>query len=323
MSEAEIPVRVRQMRHEADTVLSIGFETLDGSPLPRADPGAHVDVILSDDLRRSYSLTQALDGTTPGCTVAVHRDPASRGGSAHVHETLRVGDRLRLSRPKNQFPLDEKVAHSVLIAGGIGITPMLAMIRRLTELGRSWHLHYAARRRSAAAFLGELDACAAASGGMGRITTHFDDEADGALIDIASVVADAGPEVHFYCCGPEPMLAAYEAASRAVPKERVHAEYFSAREEAAREGGFDVVLNRSGKVLHVEPGKTILDVLIANRVSVPFACTEGTCGTCETRVIEGRPDHRDAILTDEERAHGDTMMVCCSGSKSARLVLDL
>ncbi|MCB1395309.1 MAG: oxidoreductase [Rhodobacter sp.] len=323
MSDTEIPVRVRQMRYEADTVLSVGFETLDGSPLPRAEPGAHVDVILSDDLRRSYSLTQALDGTTPGCTVAVHRNPASRGGSAFVHEGLRVGDRLRLSRPKNHFPLNEAAAQSVLIAGGIGITPMLAMIRRLAEAGRPWHLHYAARKRSAAAFLAELDACVAASGGQGRVTTHFDDEANGALIDIAGIIAAAGPEVHFYCCGPEPMLAAYEAAARGVPKDRVHAEYFSAREEASREGGFDVVLNRSGKTLHVEPGKTILDVLIANRVSVPFACTEGTCGTCETRVIEGRPDHRDVILTDEERANGDTIMVCCSGSKSARLVLDL
>ncbi|PTX03008.1 PDR/VanB family oxidoreductase [Pararhodobacter aggregans] len=323
MTEAEIPVRVKQMRHEADTVLSVGFETLDGSPLPRAEPGAHVDLILSDDLRRSYSLTQALDGTTPGCTVAVHRDPASRGGSAHVHERLRVGDKLRLSRPKNNFPLDEGAAQSVLIAGGIGITPMLAMVRRLTEAGRPWHLHYAARKRSAAAFLSEIAACVAASGGKGRLTTHFDDEAKGALLDIAGIFAGAAPGTHFYCCGPEPMLAAYETAARGMPKERVHAEYFSAREEAAREGGFDVVLNRSGKVLHVEPGKTILDVLIANRVSVPFACTEGTCGTCETRVIEGRPDHRDTILTDEERAHGDTMMVCCSGSKSARLVLDL
>ena len=119
------------------------------------------------------------------------------------------------------------------------------------------------------------------------------------------------------------MLAAYEAAARGTAKDRVHAEYFSAREEVARDGGFEVVLNRSGKVLHVEPGETILDVLIANQISVPFACTEGTCGTCETGVIEGRPDHRDVILTDEERAQSETMMVCCSGSKSARLVLDL
>jgi Flavodoxin reductases (ferredoxin-NADPH reductases) family 1 len=323
MSEGEIAVRVRQMRYEADTILSIGFETLDGAPLPRAEAGAHVDLLLTDDLRRSYSLTEALDGTTPACTVAVHRDPNSRGGSAHVHEVLRVGQKLKLSRPKNNFPLDEGAAQSVLIAGGIGITPMLAMIRRLTALGRPWHLHYAARKRSAAAFLAEIDACLVASGGQGRVTTHFDDEAKGALIDIPGIVAGAGAGAHFYCCGPEPMLAAYEAATKGTDRARVHAEYFSAKEEAAREGGFEVVLARSGKTLQVEAGKTILDVLIANRVSVPFACTEGTCGTCETRVLEGRPDHRDMILTDEERARNDTMMVCCSGSKTARLVLDL
>ena len=323
MSDAEIQVRVKQMRFEADTILSVVFETLDGSSLPRAEPGAHVDVILSDDLRRSYSLTQATDGTSPAYTVAVHRAPDSRGGSAHVHERLRVGDKLRLSRPKNNFPLDENAAMSVLIAGGIGITPMLAMIRRLSEAGRPWHLHYAARRRRAAAFLTELGDCVANSGGKGQVTTHFDDEAKGALLDIAGVFASAEPDTHFYCCGPEPMLAAYEAAARDTAKDRVHVEYFSAREEVARDGGFEGVLNRSGKGLHVEPGETILDVLIANQVSVPFACTEGTCGTCETGVIEGRPDHRDVVLTDEERAQNETMMVCCSGSKSARLVLDL
>ncbi|MBF9033236.1 2Fe-2S iron-sulfur cluster binding domain-containing protein [Rhodobacterales bacterium HKCCE2091] len=322
MSDGDIPVRVKQMRHEADTVLSVEFETLDGSPMPAVAPGAHVDVILTPDLRRSYSLTRALPGDDTTCTVAIHRDPASKGGSSHVHEKLRVGDRIRLSRPKNNFPLHDGPEKSVLIAGGIGITPILAMIRSLTEAGRDWHLHYAARKRSAAAFLAEIEDCADRSGGKGAVTTHFDDEAGGALIDIAGILA-AESEAHFYCCGPEPMLAAYEAAARDVPKDRVHVEYFSATEEAAREGGFDVVLNRSGKTLHVEPGKTILDVLIANKVMVPFSCTEGTCGTCETVVIEGRPDHRDAILSDEERQKSETMMVCCSGSKSAKLVLDL
>lgn len=321
MSDAEIPVRVRQMRQEADSVVSVEFETLDGSDFPRAAPGAHVDVILNDELRRSYSLTRAVTGGR-SCTVAIHRDPDSRGGSAYVHERLRVGDKLRLSRPKNNFPLDEAAAQSVLIAGGIGITPILAMIRHLTETGGPWHLHYASRKRSAAAFLEEIEACLAASDGKGALTTHFDDEAGGALIDIAAVI-QAAPEAHFYCCGPEPMLAAYEEAARDVARAQVHVEYFSSSEEVARDGGFDVVLNRSGKTLHVEQGQTILDVLIANKVMVPFSCTEGTCGTCETVVLEGRPDHRDMILSDEERQASATMMVCCSGSKSARLVLDL
>ena len=321
MSEATIPVRVKQMRHEADTVVSVEFETLDGSNLPKASPGAHVDVILRDDLRRSYSLTHEI-AAGPACTVAIHRDPQSKGGSAFVHERLRVGDKVRISRPKNNFPLDEASEDSVLIAGGIGITPILAMVRRLTEEGRRWEVFYAARSRTAAAFCEELDTCVQASKGQGRVNYHFDDEQRGSLVDIKSIM-ESNPEAHFYCCGPEPMLAAYEAAAREVPRSQVHVEYFSATEEVARDGGFDLVLERSGKTLHVESGKTILDVLIENNVSVPFSCSEGVCGTCETRVIEGRPDHRDMILTDEERAKGETMMVCCSGSKSPRLVLDL
>ncbi len=321
MSEATIPVRVKQMRREADTVVSVEFETLDGSNLPKAAPGAHVDVILRDDLRRSYSLTRE-NTAGPTFTVAIHRDPQSKGGSAFVHERLRVGDKVRISRPKNNFPLDETSENSVLIAGGIGITPILAMVRRLTEERRRWEVFYAARSRTAAAFCEELDTCVQASNGKGRVNYHFDDEQRGSLVDIRSIM-ESNPEAHFYCCGPEPMLAAYEAAAREVPRGQVHVEYFSATEEVARDGGFDLVLERSGKTLHVESGKTILDVLIENNVSVPFSCSEGVCGTCETRVIEGRPDHRDMILTDEERAKGDTMMVCCSGSKSPRLVLDL
>ena len=321
MTTNEIPVRVKQMRYEADTVLSVDFEALDGEDLPDAKPGAHIDVLLRDDLRRSYSLTRA-SSRSPVYTVAIHRDPKSRGGSDYVHGTLRVGDRLRISRPRNNFELDESAEVSVLIAGGIGITPILAMIRHLVDRQKVWTLYYAARRRSSAAFLEEISALEAKSSGKGRVFCHFDDQQGGALLDLATILK-RDPEAHFYCCGPEPMLAAYEAAARDVPRSQVHLEYFSSTEEIARDGGFEIVLNRSGKTLTVEPGQTILDVLIANNVSVPFSCTEGTCGTCETGVIEGRPDHRDVILSEEERAENKTMMVCCSGSRSARLVLDL
>lgn len=317
MSDKEIPVRVTQMRYEANTILSIEVTPLDGSTLPRFEAGAHIDLILADGLRRSYSLYRPY-GAGKSYAVAVHLDPNSKGGSAYIHQTLRVGDKLKISMPKNHFPLNETAAKSVFIAGGIGITPMVCMIARLAELGRPWELHYGARSRSAAAFLPEIEALA----GTGKVVTHFDDEAGGALMDLAAIFA-ASPQAHFYCCGPEPMLAAYEKAGQAVPRAQVHAEYFSATEEAAREGGYEIVLNRSGKVLDVPAGKTILDVLIEHKVNVPFSCSDGVCGTCETRVLEGRPDHRDAVLSDEERAAGDVIMVCCSGSKSARLVLDL
>lgn len=317
MPDKEIPVRVKQMRHEADTVLSVELVALDGSALPAYAPGAHIDIILENDLRRSYSLVTPYREGAP-YLVAVHEDTASRGGSRYVHGVMRCGDKVRISHPRNNFPLDYTAEKSVFIAGGIGITPIMCMLHRLSETGREWTLHYAARRRSGAAFLDRLGALS----DRGKVHLHFDDEARGALVDIAGVIA-ASPQAHFYCCGPEPMLAAFEAAARALPRNRVHLEYFSATEEVAREGGFDVVLHRSGRTLHIEPGKTILDVLIENKVSVPFSCSEGVCGTCETRVLEGRPDHRDMILSDEERAAGETMMVCCSGSKSPRLVLDL
>ncbi|GEO87055.1 MULTISPECIES: PDR/VanB family oxidoreductase [Alphaproteobacteria] len=317
MSEKEIPVRVRQIRYEANTIVSVEVSPLDGTVLPSFGPGAHIDLILSGSLRRSYSLYKPYtDGKT--YSVAVHRDPESRGGSLYVHDTLRVGDKLKISAPKNNFPLREDAEQSVFIAGGIGITPMLCMLTRLSELGRRWTLHYAARSRSAAAFLDEIAVIA----DKGEVVCHFDDEKGGARMNLDAIFT-ATPTAHFYCCGPEPMLAAYEKAGQAIPREQLHVEYFSAREEAAREGGYEVELHRSGMVLEVPAGKSILDILIANNVSVPFACNDGVCGTCETRVLSGRPDHRDSILTDEERAACNTMMVCCSGSKSARLVLDI
>lgn len=317
MSDKEIPVRVRQMRYEASTILSVEVEPLDNSVLPSFEAGAHIDLILNDELRRSYSLFRPYTNGR-SYSVAVHLDPKSRGGSRYVHETLRVGDRIRISVPRNNFPLKETASKSVFIAGGIGITPMICMLRRLSEIGQAWDLHYAARNRAAAAFMDEIESIA----DKGRVISHFDDEKGGALIDLDAIFA-ASPQADFYCCGPEPMLAAYEKAGQAVPRAQVHAEYFSASQEAARDGGFEVVLRKSGMALEIPPGKSILDVLIANKINVPFSCNDGVCGTCETRVLEGRPDHRDDILTDEERASNQTMMVCCSGSKSARLVLDL
>ena len=317
MSAKEIPVRVSQIRYEAATILSVEVTPLDGTKLPSFEAGAHIDLILKPDLRRSYSLYKPYtDGKS--YSVAVHKDPNSRGGSKYIHDTLRVGDKIKISTPKNNFPLKEDAEKSIFIAGGIGITPMVCMLTRLAELGKPWELHYGARSRANAAF---LDAIATIAD-SGKVITHFDDEKGGALMDLDAISASP-PKAHFYCCGPEPMLAAYEKAGRAVDRSQVHVEYFSATEEAALEGGYEVVLEQSGMVLEIPAGKSILDVLIENGVSVPFACNDGVCGTCETRVLEGRPDHRDSILTDEERAAGDTMMVCCSGSKTPRLVLDL
>jgi vanillate O-demethylase ferredoxin subunit len=253
--------------------------------------------------------------------VAVNRDPAGRGGSSFVHDNLKVGDIVNVSLPRNNFVLCEEASHSVLIAGGIGITPLLSMIRRLEALERSAELFYAARTRPAAAVLDELDVL----GSSGRLTLHldFDDERSGRLFDLAAIVGRAPAQAHLYCCGPVPMLQAFETATADRPADRVHVEYFQATETPAIDGGFEVRLVRSNRTIAVESGKTILEALLDAGIAANYACSEGVCGTCETRVIEGTPDHRDQFLSKEEQAANKTIMICCSGAKSRTLVLDI
>jgi ferredoxin-NADP reductase len=246
----------------------------------------------------------------------VQKDRASRGGSNWVHEHFRAGDLLTLNGPRNNFSLDESAEKSVFIAGGIGITPILSMIERLGAIRRDWELIYCSRTRAGTPFLEML-------GALPRVRFNFDQEPGGKMLDIAGAVRAAPANAHLYCCGPVPMLDAFENATKDLPRERVHVEYFTAKEQPAVEGGFTVVLAKSKREVAVAPGKTILAALSDAGLDIPHSCTEGICGTCETRVLEGVPDHRDLILTEGERASNKTMMVCCSGSKSERLVLDL
>jgi vanillate O-demethylase ferredoxin subunit len=317
-------VRLRSITYEADYIL--GFELVALPPaqhLPPFTAGAHIDLHLSTPggpLVRSYSLLNDPRETHRYC-IGVNRDPKSRGGSRHVHEVLRAGDVLTISEPRNNFPLDESAPFNVFIAGGIGITPMLGMIARSQTLGTPWRLHYAARTRQHAGF---LDLLATYQGQPGaEVVLNFDQEPGGQMLNLNRVVDALPAGAHVYCCGPLPMLEAYEQATAGLPPERVHREYFAAKEAAATGGCFTVELARSHKTLTVPEGKTILDCLIEIQVEPPFSCREGVCGTCEVRVLEGTPDHRDLVLTDAERAAGDRMMVCCSGAKSHKLVLDL
>ncbi|MGD9944306.1 MAG: 2Fe-2S iron-sulfur cluster-binding protein [Burkholderiaceae bacterium] len=315
------PVQLRAIRYEADGVNTFEFRTTDGRPLPPFKAGAHIDLHLATGLVRSYSLCNSQD-ENDRYVVGVNRDRNSRGGSRLMHDTLKVGTVLQISAPRNNFPLNEAAPHSVLIGGGIGITPMLCMLRRLESLGQPWTLHYCARNRASAAFVDELTALQANSK-VGTLQLHFDDQANGQFLSLEKVVAESPEGAHFYCCGPLPMLAAYEAATAGLPSERVHVEYFTAKEAPSTSGGFVVELARSGKTVEVPEGKTILDVLLDAGVDVPYSCMEGVCASCETRVIEGVPDHRDLVLTKEEQASNKVMMVCCSGSKTPKLVLDL
>ena len=318
--EGTLPVRVKRMSYEAESINSYELVAPAGDDLAPFTAGSHIDLYLSNGMIRSYSLVND-QSERNRYVIAVNKDAASRGGSRFIHETLRPGDVITISRPRNNFALRESASRSVLIAGGIGITPLLSMIRRLQTLRRSWQLFYAARTRHTAAFLDELGALQ--SDTDTNLHLNFDAEPSGRMLDVAAIVRSAPADAHLYCCGPVPMLKAFEAATADRVSEQVHVEYFKAKEKPAAEGGFEVRLARSNRTIMVEAGKTILDALLDAGIAANYACTEGVCGTCETRVLEGIPDHRDLFLKKEEQAANTTMMICCSGSKSTTLVLDL
>lgn len=312
-------VRIKAVTFEAENILALELRAPEGGALPAFTAGSHIDLHLADGLVRSYSLVNSQD-ERHRYVIAVALDRNSRGGSRHVHQNLRVGDVLTIGAPRNNFVLDETASHSVLIAGGIGVTPLWCMAQRLEALGRSWELHYCARTRRDAAL---LESMALFAPRHGVVRFNFDGEPGGAPLDLAAVVGPLPPQTHVYCCGPVGMLQAFEAASSGRPRETVHVEYFSARGPSATGGGFAVELARSRKSFEIPPGKTILQALLDAGVNAPYSCMEGVCGSCEVRVIEGQPDHRDLVLSDEERAQDTTMMICCSGCKGDRLVLDL
>lgn len=311
---------VRSLTVEADEILSVELVACDGDKLPAFTAGAHIDLHLAPGLSRSYSLVNPQQDRER-YVVAVNKDPSSRGGSRYVHEALRPGQVIEISEPRNNFALVEDAPHVVLVAGGIGVTPLWCMVQRLESLGRSWQLHYSARNRRKCAYLRQVEALGQAH--PGRVQLRFDDENGGVPMDLAALIRTIPVEAHVYCCGPVPMLKAFEQATATRAPQTVHVEYFSAKNAAAVDGGYQVVLARSGVSFAITPGRTILEVLLEGGIDVPHSCTQGVCGACETRVIEGTPDHRDAVLSPQEIAAGKTMMICCSGAKTPTLVLEL
>lgn len=300
----------------AENVVELELRDPEGGELAPWTPGAHLTLSLRAGISREYSLCGD-PADLSRYTVAVQREAASRGGSAFVHDGLRVGQVIDVDGPKNNFELAEAPSY-LLIAGGIGITPISAMARELAARGADWRLLYAGRSRRFMAFAQEL-----ASLGGGLVTVHPDDE-HGGPPDLKSVLDAVPSGALVYCCGPEPLTAAVEATL--ADSSRLRIERFRAPERAdtsatSAEQAFDVVCG--GRSFTVQPGVSILATLRAGGVEIPSSCEEGICGTCETRVVEGEPDHRDFLLTDDERAANTVLMPCVSRSRGPRLVLDL
>ena len=314
MTEAGLlDVRLDMVRHLSPTVNLYELALLDGRRLDAPGPGSHVDLHLPNGAVRQYSLVEM---RPDACVIAVQRGADAHGASRYLHDKARVGERLRISAPRNHFHLAATAAHSVFIAGGIGITPMLPMIEKLQAQGAPWDLHYASAEERHA-----FDHVLARYGSKVHLLAG---SAPGPRqLDIARVVTAATPGATFYCCGPPRMLDAFRAATAALPEGHARLESFQPAEAAATEGGFVVVLERQHRQVKVQAGQTILECVAAAGIDVPSSCRQGICGVCETRVLSGRPDHRDGILSPGERASNATMMICCSGSLDARLVLDL
>ncbi|WP_345612572.1 PDR/VanB family oxidoreductase [Pseudonocardia adelaidensis] len=300
---------------EADGVVSLTLARPDGRRLPDWTPGAHIDLVLPSGATRQYSLCgDRFDAHV--YRVGVLREPDGRGGSAYVHDVLAPGDAVGVGGPRNNFALVPSGSY-LFVAGGIGITPLLPMIHQADLLGADWGLLYGGRTRRSMAFRDELSAYG------DRVQLVPQDEHG--LLDLTTFLGEPRSGVKVYSCGPAPLLAAMERVCAGWPAHTLHLERFVPKDQGApaRSGPFAVELARAGVVVDVSPGVSVLDAVRAAGVDVLSSCRQGTCGTCETTVLSGRPDHRDSILADHERAAGDCMFPCVSRSCDDRLVLDL
>lgn len=296
----------------ADGVVEVQLKAR--STLPPWEPGSHVDLLLGPDLVRQYSLCGD-PADRRYLKVAVLREPESRGGSRHVHDDLEEGQQIQIRGPRNHFPLVESPRYQ-FIAGGIGITPILCMIREAERAGADWHLLYGGRSRESMAYLPELEQY----GDRVRIQPA---DTDG-LMDLDSVLGTPREDTAVYCCGPDPLLNAVEERCSSWPAGALHLERFAPKAlgEDVVDSEFEVEFARSGVSATVPAGTSILDVATDNGLFVLRSCSEGVCGTCETVVMEGEPEHRDSVLSEEDRQQG-CFMPCVSRARSNRLVLDL
>jgi vanillate monooxygenase ferredoxin subunit len=314
-------VRVASILRAATNIVAIELKSLDGGNLPAFSAGSHIDVRLASGLVRQYSLANA-PHERHRYLIAVLLETASRGGSSAMH-ALREGDVIEIGEPANLFPLEPQAEHSILVAGGIGITPILSMAEALARSGASFKVVYCAREASRAAFsarFGEADM-------RDRTHLHFDDANAGPPLDLMALLGSPEAGKHVYVCGPAGLIAAVlEAANDAGwDPANVHREFFAApsRENGEPDRAFSIRLGRSGRTIRVREDETALEALAREGVAIDSSCEQGVCGTCLTPVLDGIPDHRDSYLTDSEKATNQSFLPCCSRSLTPALVVDV
>ena len=321
MTSSSLQVRVSRKQAEAIDICTVELAAVDGARLPAFSAGSHIDVELPGGLTRQYSLCNN-PSESHRYLIGVLKDPSSRGGSRAVHEALQVGDLVRISAPKNHFALAHDATHHLLLAGGIGVTPILCMAERLAMLGASFEMHYCTRSAERTAFRQRIAAAPFAD----RVHFHVDDGEAAQKLDLQALLAVPRAGTHVYVCGPQGFMDAVLGTARGAgwPDAGLHYEFFSAQvPTSADDDTFQVKLASSGAVVTVGAKQTVVQALAAAGVEVATSCEQGVCGTCLTRVLEGIPDHRDMYLLPEEQARNDQFLPCCSRARSALLVLDL
>jgi ferredoxin-NADP reductase len=315
-SHLEQELVVSRVTEESSGVVSLTLADPGGAPLPEWHPGAHIDLVLTEDLVRPYSLCGRTGEDT--WRVGVLREPESRGGSVFVHERVREGDLIHVRGPRNNFPLVEAPSY-LFIAGGIGVTPMLAMLRAVHERGASWRFLYGGRTRAGMAFVDEV-----LEHGDGVVLWPEDTHG---FLPLREEIEELAPEAVVYCCGPEPLIAAVERVCADLGRPAPLVERFAPKthdaDETVGDRPFTVVVNSTGARYEVPADKTIIEVFEAVGINVESSCQEGVCGTCEKRIVSGTVDHRDSLLSEKEKAENEYMMICVSRATSEELVLDM
>jgi vanillate O-demethylase ferredoxin subunit len=318
---ATLTVRVSRKQREAVDIDSFELVSADGAALPAFSAGAHIDVHLPGGIVRQYSLCNN-PSESHRYLIAVLRDANSRGGSQAMHDSVMEGDTLQISAPRNHFTLAHDAQRHILLAGGIGVTPILCMAERLKSTAASFEMHYATRSRERTAFETRI-----LESGVGEhVKFYFDDGAAADKLALEPLLSQPQAGVHVYVCGPKGFMDAVLATARRLgwPESQLHYEFFSADVALSPDAGsFEVQVASTGQIVLVPKDKTIVQALAACGIELQTSCEQGVCGTCLTRVIEGIPDHKDLYLTPEEHALNDQFLPCCSRAKSPRLVLDI